>query len=128
MLNLPWQGLKKIETYVGIAEGLVRDLEIEEALQNEIKEKLEKNQSYVNWCDLSGKGENKNKVKLTVRYDMGWQWRYESSSGHGFIVGGRSNRIIGMVLYSKAYRKRDAAENRVEEAEEHDCPKNFEGS
>ena len=33
-----------------------------------------------------------------------------------------------MVLYSKAYQKCDAAENRREEAEEHGCPKNFEGS
>ena len=33
-----------------------------------------------------------------------------------------------MVLYSKAFRKFDAAENRGEESEEHECPKNFEGS
>ena len=36
--------------------------------------------------------------------------------------------VIGMVLYSKACRKCDAAEKRGEEAEEHECPKNFEGS
>ena len=35
----------------------------------------------------------KNKVKLTVQYDMGWQKRssvrrYDSSSGHAFIIGG----------------------------------------
>ena len=33
-----------------------------------------------------------------------------------------------MVLYSKAFRKYDAAEKIVEEIEEHKCPKNFEGS
>ena len=33
-----------------------------------------------------------------------------------------------MVLYSKAFRKFDAAENRREESEEHDFPKKFEGS
>ena len=64
---------------------------------------------------------------------MGWQKRssgrrYDSSSGHAFIIGGRSNGIIVMVLYSKAFRKCDAAEKRVEEAEEHECPKNFKGS
>ena len=32
------------------------------------------------------------------------------------------------VFYSKACRKCDAAENIGEEAEEHECPKNFEGS
>ena len=33
-----------------------------------------------------------------------------------------------MVLYSRAYRKCDSAEKRAEEAEEHEFPKNFEGS
>ena len=52
----------------------MRDLEIEEALQDEIKDTLEhKNQSYVDWCALSDNGENKNKVKLTVTYDKGWR-------------------------------------------------------
>ena len=33
-----------------------------------------------------------------------------------------------MVLYSKACLKCDDAEKKVEEAEEHECPNNFEGS
>ena len=42
MLNLPWQGFEKktftrIEAHAGMAEQLVRDLAIEEALQEEIK-------------------------------------------------------------------------------------------
>ena len=76
---------------------------------------------------------SKNKVTLTVAYDMVWQKRssgriYDSSSRNEFIIGGRSKGIIGMVLYSKACPKCDAAEKRGEEAEEHECPKNFEGS
>ena len=64
---------------------------------------------------------------------MSWQKRssgriYESSSGHAFIIGSRSKGFIGMVLYSKSCQKCDAAENRVEEVEEHQFPKNFEGS
>ena len=79
------------------------------------------------------KGKNYNKVKLTVTHDMGWQKRssgrrYESSSGHAFVIGGRRKGVIRMVLYSKACRKSDAAENIGEEAEEHECPKNFEVS
>ena len=63
---------------------------------------------------------------------MGWQKRssgrrYDSSSRHAFIIGGRSKVIIGIVLYYKACWKCDAAENRLEEAEEHEFPKNFEG-
>ena len=64
---------------------------------------------------------------------MGWHkrpsgWRYDSSSGHTFIIGGRSKGIIGMVLYSKAFRKCGAADKIGEETEEHYFPKNFEGS
>ena len=68
-----------------------------------------------------------------MTYGIGWQkrsfgGRYDSSCGHAFIIGERSKGIIGMVLYSKAFRKCDAVEKRREEAEEHECPKNFEGS
>ena len=54
--------------------------------------------------------------------------RYDSSSGHAFIIGGRIKGIIGMVLYSKAFQKCCAAEKIGEEAEEHEFPKNVEGS
>ena len=67
-------------------------------------------------------GKNNNKFKLTVTYNMGWHKRssgrkYESSNGHAFIIGARRKGIIVMVLYSKAFRKCDAAEKRTEEAE-----------
>ena len=92
--------IAKIEAYAGMAERMVRDLAIEEALQDEIKDTVEhNNQSYIDWCDLSHKEKNKNKVKLTVTYDMGWQKRssgrrYDSSSGNSFIIVGRSKGII----------------------------------
>ena len=55
VLNLPWQGFEKktftkIESHAGMAEQLVRDLAIEEDLQEEIKYTLEHNyQSYDEW-------------------------------------------------------------------------------
>ena len=57
-------------------------------------------------------------------YDMGCQKRsygrrYDSSSGHAFIIGGRIKGIIWMVLYSKAFLKCYSAENIGGEAEEH---------
>ena len=64
MLNLPWQGFEKktftkIEAHAGMAERLVRDLAIEEALQEEIKDTLEhNNQSYGEWCAQTDKGKN----------------------------------------------------------------------
>ena len=112
----------------------MRDLAIGETLQDEIKDTIEhNNQSYFKWCALSDKGKNKNNVKLNVTYDMGWQKRssgrrYEYSSRHSFIISGRSKWIIGMVLYSKAYRKCGATKKRGEESEEHDFLNNFEGS
>ena len=81
MLNLPWQGFEKknftkTEAHAGMAERLVRDLAIEEVLQEETKDTLEvKNQSYVDWCAQTDNEKNNNKVKLTVTYDMGWQKR-----------------------------------------------------
>ena len=113
---------------------LVRYLVIEEVRQEEIKHTLEhNNQSYGDWCALSYKWGNNNKVKITVTYNVGWKKRssgrrYDSSRGHAFIIGGSSKGIIRMVLYSKACRKCDSAENRREESEEHEWPKNFEGS
>ena len=125
VLNLPRKGfdkktLTKIEAHAGMAKRLVRYLAIEETLQEEIKHTLEKNnQSYSYGCALSDKEKNNNKVELTVTYDMGWQKRssgrrYDSSSGHAFIIGERSKGIIGVVLYSKACRNWDSAEKRRE--------------
>ena len=59
-----------------MADRLVTDLAIEKDLREEIKDTLEhNNQSYGDWCALSDKGKNNNKVKLTMTYDMGWQKR-----------------------------------------------------
>ena len=64
MLNLPWQGFERktftrIEAHAGMAKLLVRDLEIEEILQEEIKDTLEhNNQSYGEWCAQTDKGKN----------------------------------------------------------------------
>ena len=56
-----------------MAERQVRDLAIEEALQEEIKHTLEQNnQSYGEWWDQTYKDKNNNKVKLTVTYKMDW--------------------------------------------------------
>ena len=64
--------------------------------------------SCVQLCALSDDGENKNKVKLTVTYDMGWQnrlsgRRYDFSSGHELLIGRICKGIIGMVFYSNSF-------------------------
>ena len=94
---------------------LVRDLEIEEALQTEKNYTIaHTNYLFVKWFDISDQKINK-KVKLTVTYDMGWHrrsyWRiYDSYSGHSFIICGTSKVIIDVVIYSKAWENCDAAD------------------
>ena len=66
--------------------------------------------------------EIKNKVKLIITYDMSSQKRsserrYDSSGRNAFIIGGISKGIIGMVLYSKAFKNCDSTGKRVEEEE-----------
>ena len=68
------------------------------------------------------RGKSNNKVKLTVTYGMVCKKRssgrtYDSSSRHAFIISGRSKGVIGMVLYSKAFRKCDSAVKRGESEE-----------
>jgi len=87
---------------------------------------------------------------LTVSYDMGWQKRasgvqYNSSSGHGFLVGAHSNRILGHVCYSKncakcsrEWKKQECTRDEATKDElagelpnnkdTHRCPRNFSGS
>ena len=64
ILNPPWQGFEKkiftkIKGHAGMAKRMVRDLAIEEALQEEINETLEhNNQSYHEWCAQTDEGKN----------------------------------------------------------------------
>ena len=64
VLNPPRKGFEKktftkIEAYAGMSELMVRDLAIEEALQEEIKDTLEhQNQSYGDWCAQIDKEKN----------------------------------------------------------------------
>ena len=84
---------------------MVRDLDIEEAFQIKIRATLaQKNKSYVRWCALSYEKTYKNKLKLTITYDMRWQKRssgriYDCSSGHAFVISGISKGIIGTIIY-----------------------------
>ena len=70
------------------------------------------------------------KVGLDVSYDMGWQKRssghkYDSPSGHGFLVGCRTRKVIGHVIYSKWCRICQLSERKETVAPEHQCPRNY---
>ena len=60
------------------------------------------------------------KVGLVVSYDMGWQNRasgnsYSSKSGHAFVVGMQTRRIIDCVVFSTNCKKCEYKPKRKEE-------------
>ena len=67
-------------------------------------------------------------VPLTVMYEMGWNKRssgnkYNSISGHAFLIGGNSRKILKYRCMSKACRKCEIAKLTKEEPPLHECPK-----
>ena len=73
-------------------------------------------------------------VGLDVAYDMGWQKRssgkrYDSKSGHAFLIGLTTNKIIGVVVFCKECRICNEARKKGIPPPIHpNCPKNYEGS
>ena len=70
---------------------------------------------------------------LAVSYDMGWQkrstgHRYDSMSGHGFIIGCRSGKIIGLDVKGKKCAKCHYANKHNLPVKDHKCSINYEGS
>ena len=64
-----------------MAERLVRDLAIEEALQEEMKDTLERNnQSYSEWCAQTDKGEKTTRLKLLLHTT--WAGRRDHLGGY----------------------------------------------
>ena len=66
-------------------------------------------------------------VPLTVMYDMGWNKRssgnkYDSVSGHGFLVGGNSKKIMNYRAMSKSCTKCSKAKLTGNKAVPHECP------
>ena len=73
-------------------------------------------------------------VGIDVLYDMGWQkkssgMRYDSKSGHVFLIGLATNKIIDVVVYCKDCAKCAKAEARGEPPHIHEnCPCNYTAS
>jgi hypothetical protein len=70
---------------------------------------------------------------LAVSYDMGWQKRstgrrYDSMSGHGFMIGCRTGLIIGLDVRGKKCAKCHQANKKNLPVRDHKCPINYEGS
>ena len=89
-----WGGITKIEAYAGMAERLVRDLAIEEALQDEIKDTVEhNNQSYIDCCAISDKG--KIRTSLNLPLHMIWAGRRDHLVGDITPLAGMPSSLMG---------------------------------
>ena len=82
---------------------------------------------------------DKEKVPLTICYDMGWNkrssgTRYDSVSGHGIMIGGYTKKVIGFKSMSKEcsvcsnFEKQKKKDEELVNPPEHECTKNHDGS
>lgn len=96
--------------YISYFTDIIRSLvmeEIEHALDDEIEATLcaEKGEEY--YSEWMKKDINeRDKVGLTVSYDRAWQKKssgrkYDSRSGHAFLGGSMTRKIVGCVVFSK---------------------------
>ena len=74
-------------------------------------------------------------IDLVVSFDMGWQKRstgnsYNSPSGHAFLIGARTRKVVAMVVMAKkcSFCVSWAKTNIAAPVPNHDCTKNHEGS
>ncbi len=91
-----------IANRLGVAQQKVADVVQNQNLTNEIEEMKKLGIQQV-------KDKGKDIWPLTCTYDMGWQKRasgnsYNSQSGHGFLVGCYTNKVIDRVCYSRGCR------------------------
>ena len=72
-------------------------------------------------------------IGITVSYDMGWQKRstgriYDSLSGHGFMIGCSTGKVVDVAVRGKKYNKFTIANKKEVEAKAHYCTVNHNGS
>jgi hypothetical protein len=87
--------------------------------------------SYLDWASLPS--ENWPVVTITVSFDTGWQTKgtgksYNSLSGHSFMFGAYTRKVLSCLVKSKMCKICNLAENNKLPAPVHVCVKNYEGS
>ena len=102
---------------------------VQQSLDLEVKKTIEYKEATIN----NYKHNSDDKVGLTVSYDMGWSKRssgsrYDSISGHAFLVGRHSHKIVGVQVTSKKCKICSIAESKGLQPREHECPMNYKGS
>ena len=102
---------------------------MEQALEEEVKATV----SAETFELYKNKKSKVNDIELTVSYDMGWNKRssghkYDSVSGHGFVLGGMNKKIINHRCLSKCCKICSLAKKSNQQPTKHECPKNHDGS
>ena len=83
--------------------------------------------TYEKWCSLPQS--ERPRVPIIVSFDMGWQRRgFCSISGHAFMIGGRSGKVLCFLVCAKECGKCNDAQRQGRAAKKHPCPHNYEGS
>ena len=112
LLDLPngrnfTRAFSRHQEFVGETIRSISGKEMDLALAMELKSTVihEESEEYYE-CWIKEDYSTRRKFGLTVSYDMGWQRRssgnnYASLSGHGFLIGVHTRRIIACVVFSK---------------------------
>ena len=100
------------------------DAEVVETYKNQLRKKGMDDETIEEKAKEVKKKELTELVGLDVAYDMGWQKRssgrrYDSKSGHAFLIGLTTNKIIGVVVFCKDCRKCMEAEKKGVPPEPH---------
>ena len=94
---------------------------MKEALETEILLTYESDSNffggmtYDQWKSLPPEEKSAIRPKIVCLYDMGWNQRtngkYKSPSGHAYLIGARSKKIIGLITLRKICRICNRVEN-----------------
>jgi hypothetical protein len=105
----------------------------EDAAENEVELTLNATENVVEQTLLQ---QDLPLYRVRASFDMGWQVRssggkYGSTSGHAFLIGALSKKILDSVIYTKRCAICSGHESRtgtLDGVKAHTCVKNFEGS
>eukprot|EP00957_Ditylum_brightwellii_P193385 14725197-Ditylum_brightwellii.AAC.1 len=143
--NFLKDALSRVEVDVSVALQDVTVSSMKRAVANEIKATLKRKHNtwknisffhpdnavpepltYEKWLEISEK--ERPKVAVTVSFGMGWQrWGHCSISGHTFMIGTRTRKILASIVCAKQCNKCKRA-GAGKWPEPHPCPQNYEGS
>ena len=110
-LNLQGGATMKSRTFHNLEENIgeiIRQLS-EQAIQDALEERIFaqlKQDNRESYFEKWKKGERLAHLKITVCFDMGWNKRssgnrYDSNSGHAFIIGGITKKLLACACFQK---------------------------